>query len=312
MSSGSSLPVKREARTPSRDVRKPREVKVSKKGGSYRVGGKEQPDAWRIQEEANEAKISTEVVRTEQTDTYSEVTVRAYDKDRWYTEATVRHTFKTIAREHLFGYLEKQIEGTLDEPIFQDINRPFDPVTNDPVLTPQGTLMFLKFMTRTQNFAIRDAETKAMARAQRKVLNYDWRETDEIESEKNEIKQVEDSINESKKEKRTPRSERAESKPSEDEIPKGIDPSKVEDAETTTKPRPKRTRPSRELISDEIALLKKKNPNLKKAIELLDEDGCEINKVGILKILENMLGDKALVDFDLDEFKKCKKDMGVN
>ncbi len=87
---------------------------------------------------------------------------------------------------------------------------------------------------------------------------------------------------------------------------------KEEEEVTTQKSRPKRTRPARELLSDEINHLKKNNPNLKKAIELLDEDGCEISRVGILKILENMLGDPALKDFDLESFKQCKKDLKIN
>lgn len=102
--------------------------------------------------------------------------------------------------------------------------------------------------------------------------------------------------------------------PAEAEVPKGVDPENVQDAEPTTKTpqRPKRTRPARELIPDEVVLLKKKNSNLKKAIEVLDEDGCEISRVGILKILENMLGDKAIPDFDLESFKQCKKDLKIN
>jgi hypothetical protein len=98
-------------------------------------------------------------------------------------------------------------------------------------------------------------------------------------------------------------------RPGYEDVPPGVDHDNVQDAETTTKPRQRRQRPAKELTDEELEFLKKKNHNLKKAITILDEDNVEKSKVAILKILENMLGDESLPDFDLEAFKKCKEDL---
>lgn len=95
-----------------------------------------------------------------------------------------------------------------------------------------------------------------------------------------------------------------------DNVPAGVDPAKVQDAETTTKTRPPRTKNTKQprlLVEEEIQHFKKENPWIKKAINFCEEDGVEITRISILKILENILGDPDIKDFDLDEFKECKE-----
>lgn len=49
-------------------------------------------------------------------------------------------------------------------------------------------------MFQFKNFALRDADTKACSRAEKKVLNQDWREDDEIDSEWSEVTSINDKV----------------------------------------------------------------------------------------------------------------------
>ena len=112
----------------------------------------------------------------------------------------VHHQFSVIRELKAPEYLEKQVSGKdiffRGSPIqmFQDLSQPFN-TDGDPILTGVGYLKLLTEMARFKNFAIRDATTKASRIAQLKLLNREWRDKDEIKSEKDEEKMVQDSIN---------------------------------------------------------------------------------------------------------------------
>jgi hypothetical protein len=188
------------------------ESQITNRGGFYSAnGGDSVPDAPKVQKEANDKRISTEIIFDEQTDDYAKVIVRAHDpEDGHYVDAIVNHNFKVLFQKKAVEYLEKQIEGKNVNynghkiKMFVDANNPFDEDGN-PITTPKGTIKLLKDMLNLKNFASRDATTKAMRAAQYKLLNKDWREKEEVQAELDEVKAVTQEIEERKEEKQTPK-----------------------------------------------------------------------------------------------------------
>lgn len=191
--------------------RPPRERKNSiarPQGGMYKAAGnKEVPDARKTQNEANDKQIRSTIIKSEQTKDYAEVIIRATDPETGhFVEDIVHHDFNTIQQLKALEMLEKEVTGGSiyfrGNPIqvFQDINNPFTP-EGIPILTGMGTLKLLTEMTRFKNFSIRDATSKAQRRAQLKILNREWRDKDEQKAEREEEKQVQDSIKDEKKTK---------------------------------------------------------------------------------------------------------------
>ena len=158
------------------------EKAFERKGGVYKVGGHEEPDAWLVQQWANQAGVSTEVREAIQTDEQAKATVRAY-MGAQFVDATVIHQF-TISRELIaFEIVEKMekdgkkaIEGYDEE--------------GRPILTQEAKYRIYKRFMHFRNFAIRDAISKAARIAQLKILNKEWREEEEIEAEASEVKMV--------------------------------------------------------------------------------------------------------------------------
>ena len=158
------------------------EKAFERKGGVYKVGGHEEPDAWLVQQWANQAGVSTEVREAIQTDEQAKATVRAY-LGAQFVDATVIHKF-TISRELIaFEIVEKMekdgkkaIEGYDEE--------------GRPILTQEAKYRIYKRFIHFRNFAIRDAISKAARIAQLKILNKEWREEEEIEAEASEVKMV--------------------------------------------------------------------------------------------------------------------------
>lgn len=184
--------------------------RIPKKGGYYSVGSVKNPkfeaDAWRVQEEANESRISTVIVKTTQTKDYAETIVRAIHPDGHYAEGIVHHDFNTIMNKKLMEMLKKQIaeDNIFFGPsgkrkkieVFADLQEPY--ITNDrgesvPNLTPLGNVKILDDMFQFKDISIRDATTKAMRIAQLKITNEDWRDNAEIKAEIDEVQSINNS-----------------------------------------------------------------------------------------------------------------------
>lgn len=177
-------------------------------GGFYSTNGDNKvPDSRLINFVFNKAKITTEFIREEQTNDYAKFIVRATSPDGSFShEDTVLHHFETVMNKKLVEMYEKEKElynkkkpfleknNKEYEPIFfSDYDNPFVLQSNGsiiPNLTQKGMMKIFKDMFQFKNFAIRDATTKARARAQKAVLNQDWREQFEIDSEMEEVTEV--------------------------------------------------------------------------------------------------------------------------
>ena len=178
--------------------------RIPKKGGYYEPSpGKFEPDSWRVQEEANEAKISTRIVTAEQDGRHSIVIVEATAQDGRTVQGVVNHDFNTIMGKKIMEMVKKEMAG---KPIFwgeKGMRRKIKPFKEGeppffmkengemkPNLTDQGTAKIMDDMLRFRDFSLRDATTKAMRIAQQKVLNEDWRDEEEIRAEEEEVKSV--------------------------------------------------------------------------------------------------------------------------
>lgn len=177
---------------------------IPKKGGYYEPSpGKFEPDAWRVQEEANEAKIKTRIVKAEQNDWYSEVIAEATAPDGRVVQGIVHHDFNTIQAKKIMEMYKKVLSGKQIfwgekgmrrkiEP-FNDPKNPFRMSESGkmiPDLTGMGMAKIMDDMLRFRDFSLRDATSKAMRIAQQKALNEDWRDKEEIEAEEEEVKSV--------------------------------------------------------------------------------------------------------------------------
>jgi hypothetical protein len=178
--------------------------RIPKKGGYYEPApGKFEPDSWRVQEEANEAKISTRIVTAEQDGRHSIVIVEATAQDGRVVQGVVNHDFNTIMGKKIMEMVKKEMAGKhifwgekgMRRKIkpFKEGEPPFFVAENGemiPNLTDQGTAKIMDDMLRFRDFSLRDATTKAMRIAQQKALNEDWRDEEEIKSEEDEVKTV--------------------------------------------------------------------------------------------------------------------------
>ena len=179
-------------------------------GTFYNTGGgkgsKQVPDSRIIQGLANKYKVKTQEVFSEQTDDYAKVVVGATAPNGVYQEDIVIHNFTAILQEKIVNLFEKELEAKKDfesrpvnkerefKPVFFiDMGSPFELQSNGtiiPSLTLKGQIKLFKDMTRFKTFATRDAYSKAANRAQKRVLNQEFRDEIEIELEDDEVKKV--------------------------------------------------------------------------------------------------------------------------
>ncbi|MEA4956918.1 hypothetical protein SDC9_07463 [bioreactor metagenome] len=152
-------------------------------------GGKRIPDSRVVQSLANQAKIKTDTINIKQNSEEATVTVRAVAPNGASIDASVTHNFEVVMQDKIMSMLASNQANKL----FIDINNPFM-MDNSGNITPNLTLLgqkkIVKDMIQFKKFAVRDAETKADNRAQKKILNQEWREEDEIKSEKEEVEMV--------------------------------------------------------------------------------------------------------------------------
>jgi len=153
---------------------------VVHKGGYYEVRGESIEDAWLVQRWANEAGISTEIVDKKQTSDYAYAHVRAVGNGV-YTEDVVWHDFST-SREVILWDKVKALAKKGKKVEYDELG--------NPVLSPKDQADVIQRFVSFKNFAIRDAISKAARRAQLKALNKEWREEEEVEFEKEEVKRV--------------------------------------------------------------------------------------------------------------------------
>jgi len=148
----------------------------SPRGGTYRVGGKEEPDAWQVRQWGNNARISTQIIKSWQDDKEAGVIVRAIAPDGQYVDATVIHRYDVLKDMMLLDLIRRYEENGIN-PVegYDEEGR--------PILTGDALRDFFKRFIRFKVFAVRDAVSKAERVAILKILNREWREPEEIEAE---------------------------------------------------------------------------------------------------------------------------------
>lgn len=169
---------------------------LSQRGSSYKVQGKERPDAHQIQRIANEHKISVEILSAVHTDAFVEVMVRAHLNGQ-FCDAVVHHEFKD-------EFLLKTMEVLNKNPEILDHWEGTEPVIKEGAkikvkedgreIVKDAKYFIVHSLLTWKKFSMRDARTKAAAIAEAMLLNQDFREPEEKQSEEAEAMLVQESI----------------------------------------------------------------------------------------------------------------------
>lgn len=175
------------------------------RGSHYKVQGKERPDSHMIQKIANKHGISVELIEAIQTDDCAHIVVRGHLNDQ-YVDAVVHHDFNTEYQMKVFEIVSRNPEildhweGT--EPVIKQgakikVNENGRDVVKDAKYFIVHALLSFK------KFALRDGRTKAAAIAESMLLNQDFRDPEEKDSEEAEAIFVRESIDNRKAMKAT-------------------------------------------------------------------------------------------------------------
>lgn len=167
------------------------------KGGSfYKVRGKEQPDSRLVQQSANKHGICIEILEAIQTEDYAEIIVRGH-LSNLYVDAVVHHDFQT-------EYQLKVIEIVSGNPEILDHWEGIEPVIKEGAkikvnengrdILKDAKYFIVHALLSFKKFALRDARTKAARIAEAMLLNQDFRDPEEKESEEAESRIVQESI----------------------------------------------------------------------------------------------------------------------
>lgn len=304
--------------------------RIPKKGGYYNVGNLKNPkfeaDAWRVQEEANDAKVRTEIIKTIQTGEYAEAIVRATPLDGESTDAIVHHDYDTIMNKKLMEMLKKELAGKniffgasgkrRKIQVFKDIAEPF--IINEngktiPNLTPEGMIKILDDMFQFKDISLRDAVTKAMRIAQLKALNKDWRDKEEIKAEEDEVKAVNNGKEVPKVDQETvDKTLNPEQKPEQGLKPEGdkIKEKKGGKPSGKTKLPPKEEVETVDMTGKESSFdaAAQKNPTVKALIHALESDKKVVNTGNIVALAKDRQKEGIINKIQL---KKVQKDLGV-
>lgn len=164
------------------------------RGAAYKVQGKERPDAHQIQRIANERGISLEILSTAHTEIFVEVRVRGHLRDQ-YCDAVVHHEFKD-------EYMLKTMEVIYKNPGILDHWEGTEPVIKEGAMITikedgreiqkDAKYFIVHSLLTWKKFAMRDARTKAGAIAEAMLLNQDFREPEEKQSEEAEAALVQE------------------------------------------------------------------------------------------------------------------------
>jgi len=172
---------------------------LTKRGSSYTVQGKERPDSHMIQNVANEHNVSIEVLESTQDDKHCFVKVRAHSGEQ-YVDAVVNHDYE-------IEYQLKTMEIIKKNPQILDHWEGFTPVLIPDAVVPiydkngrvkdqeTATYYLVHALLSFRKFSMRDARTKASAIASAMILNRDWRDPEELDSEKAEASLVNETMN---------------------------------------------------------------------------------------------------------------------
>jgi hypothetical protein len=158
-------------------------------GSSYRVHGNEVPDSHSIQRIANKHKISIEIMASSQNEDQAEVTVRGY-KGEQFCDAVVVINFKDELYAKMLEVAEKNPSQVVEWA--QGYLTVLPKFAKDATDTSGKNIqvMLSKHMLNTRQFAIRSARTKAARIVESILLNSEWQEKEEIDSEQDERNRV--------------------------------------------------------------------------------------------------------------------------
>lgn len=164
------------------DSYREQQARTYKPGGAK---GKEAPTAFAVSEEANRRQYSTQVIDAGRTTDCAWALVRAIDPTTGqFREAKVTFEYNHFRRQtawDLATNMEEKAPGMVTG---------YDPETELPILASRtyngipAALYLIKQIMHKWGFADRDAESKAERRAIMKLSNREWRESEEIASEK--------------------------------------------------------------------------------------------------------------------------------
>jgi hypothetical protein len=169
------------------------------------VQGKERPDSHMIQKIANKHGISVELIEATQMDDCAHIVVRGHLSGQ-YVDAVVHHDFNT-------EYQLKVIEIVSRNPEILDHWEGTEPVIkqgakimvneNGRDVVKDAKYFIVHALLSFKKFALRDGRTKAAAIAESMLLNQDFRDPEEKDSEEAEARIVQESIDNRKAMKAT-------------------------------------------------------------------------------------------------------------
>jgi len=164
------------------------------------------PDSMLSQKWANENAINLEIREKEQTKDHILAIVRATNPSNGqYLEDIVYHDFDTVKLKKTLDFIDAAIKNSRTKtgktPFIENLKEPLLYGENGeiiPNLTPRGHIKMAKEMINFWNFGLRDAVTKASRRAYLKILNFEWKDKEEINEEYLERESVQRMIDERK------------------------------------------------------------------------------------------------------------------
>lgn len=177
------------AAKPIRDHERDQQIEKAKakrflegQGGSYKVNGNEIPDSARIQNIANDAGISVQILESEQNDDYARVRVRG-NLGKQSVDDEVWVDFDTELKLLMMEFIRKN-DGVLDyfdglNPVFKEGAK----IKNFDGSYTDAKYALVHAMLTLRKFAVRSAGTKAAKRVQMKLMNKEFREIEEIADE---------------------------------------------------------------------------------------------------------------------------------
>ncbi len=161
---------------------------------TYFANGKEVPNAFAASEEANRRKINTET-DSGRSDILAWGKARAIDAETGqYRESKVNFDFRTFRQRtswEIAKNLEKKLKGGVIIGVDEQTLLPILDGSKTFKDIPLPLYVHMQVLDRW-TFADRDAESKAERRAILKLCNREWRDKEEIESERQEERAVQE------------------------------------------------------------------------------------------------------------------------
>jgi uncharacterized protein YqeY len=158
------------------------EMPLTKKGGYYPVAGHNEPDAALVQQWANELGVSLKILSAEQDEIRSKAVIRAALNNQTVDAAVIHHfdTSRDVIALEVIESMQRKRMNPIES--YREDGR--------PLLSQETNYRIYKRYIRFKNFSLRDAVTKACRIASLKILNKEWRDQEEIESEAAEVNSI--------------------------------------------------------------------------------------------------------------------------